>query len=321
MLVMDKDIDSAVAQIAAAHHGVFGFHHLRDLGVTANDRQHQIDTRRWTIVHDGAYRIAGAPPTWKGNLLAACWAGGTRAVASHRSAAGLWELPGRRLDILEITCPRWQRARHEGLEVHETRKLESADMCVVDGIPSTTVERTIFDEAAVCSRVVVDLAIDSALRRELTTLLRMQTMLDRLAKRGRKGTRLLRGLLDERTDACGIPESERETMLKQALLRWGLPMPVSQYIVRDPLGNFVARPDWAYPEAKLAIEYDSYQEHVGKLPHERDSARRNAMIAIGWLPLVATAEDLRTGCARLATQIRDTHRLRTLELASFNTDY
>ena len=43
------------------------------------------------------------------------------------------------------------------------------------------------------------------------------------------------------------------------------------------------------------MEYDSYQHHVGKDALVRDSHRRNAITAIGWIVLVATAEDVRYG--------------------------
>lgn len=181
-------VDPAVADIAERHHGVFGGHHLRELGVTKAERNRRVELCHWLEAHQGVYRIAGAPRSWRGDLLAACWAGGTRAVASHRSAAALWDLPGQRKEIAEITCPRWRRARHEGVEVHETTALSNRDITLVAGIPVTTVERTIFDLAAICSRFTVDLAIDTALRRKLTTVDTLCAMLRRVGKRGRKGT-------------------------------------------------------------------------------------------------------------------------------------
>ncbi len=54
--------------------------------------------------------------------------------------------------------------------------------------------------------------------------------------------------------------------------------------IRDRDGRLVARADFAYPDLKIAIEYDSYAHHVGKEALVRDSARRNAVVALGWLP-------------------------------------
>ena len=185
---MDTHIDLAIARIAEAHHGVFALitsSSFKCLGDRAksSSRLRTLGSPPTT----GVYRIAGAPQSWKGDLLAACWAGGTRAVASHRSAAALWDLPGTasrdrgdHVSSLAARTARWPRSC--------TRpRLERARHHVVDGIPVTTVERTIFDLAAVCSRFTVDLAIDSALRQKLTTVDELGAMLRRVGRRGLQG--------------------------------------------------------------------------------------------------------------------------------------
>src|SRR4051794_9302753 len=90
-------------------------------------------------------------------------------MASIRSAAELHMLPGRRTDPLEITCPRWRRSHGSSLIVHESTALDSADITVVDGIPVTTVARTLFDLGGVYRKGYVELAVENALRRGLTT--------------------------------------------------------------------------------------------------------------------------------------------------------
>jgi hypothetical protein len=196
--------------------------------------------------------------------------------------------------------------------VHESRALSERDITVVDNVPVTTVERTIFDLAAVCSRFTVDLAIDTALRRKLTTVDKLCAMLRRIGRQGRKGTRLLRGLLADR-DANYVPtESEREQMLVRVLREHGLPEPERQFSIYDEHGNFLARPDLVYRDLKIAMEYDSYQYHVGNQAHVRDNRRRNAIVGIGWLPLVATADDVRYGKgSEFARTVRDARRTRT----------
>ena len=271
---MDRNIDVTISSIAEENHGVFGAHHLRELRVSKSEREWRLRSGRWIEVYDGVYRIAGVPQSWRGDLLAACWAGGTRAVASHRSAAALWELPGQQRGIREITCPRWRRAQHTGLLVHETTALSERDMALVDAIPVTTIERTILDLAAVCGSFTVDLAIDNALRRQLTNVDKLFAMLRRVGKRGRKGTRTLRTLLADRDGRYTPTESEREQMLLRVLREHGLPEPERQFSIYDNAGSFLARPDLVYRDLKIAMEYDSYQHHVGKDALVRDSRRR-----------------------------------------------
>src|SRR6266568_3366060 len=82
---METSIDAAISAVAQEHHGIFASHHLRELCVSKAEREWRLGEGRWIEVHLGVYRIAGTPGSWRGDVLAAVWAGGTRAVASHRS--------------------------------------------------------------------------------------------------------------------------------------------------------------------------------------------------------------------------------------------
>jgi predicted transcriptional regulator of viral defense system len=308
---MGVNADGLVSEVAQRHHGVFASRHLRDLGITAHVRKHRLATGRWEAVHEGVYRLVALPLSWHGRVLAACWAGGTDARASHSSAAELWELPRRSTEVIEITCRRWRRTQQRGLVVHETRALSELDAAERHGIPVTTAARTIFDLAATSGPRTLDLMIESALRRRLTTYSELHRTLERLARRGRRGTTKFRAALDRRGEDDVLTESEAELLLMRLLTDHGLPAPVPQHQIRDRDGRVVARVDLAYPDLRIAIEYDSYAHHVGNDALVRDSARRNAVVALGWLPITATANDLRNGGHRLATDVRQARALRT----------
>ena len=305
---MARTPDQALAALTKTQHNVFTTRHARVCGFTDDQIAHRLATQRWESAHLNAYRLAGSTETWTGRLLAACWAGGFRAVASHRSAAALYELAGGRQDVSEITCPRWRRARHAGVEVHETKALDPIDMTVVDGIPVTTPERTLFDLGAVCGPLVVRMAFDKARRVGLVTYESTELALRCLARRGRPGSRTLRAVLASRNPAQAPSESEMETLMLDVIECHGLPAPVPQYEVYDSSGRFVARADAAYPDARIAIEYQSYQEHAGPEPLVRDSRRRNALKVIHWDTIEATAPELRDGgqlfCAALRAGLR-----------------
>jgi very-short-patch-repair endonuclease len=208
------------------------------------------------------------------------------------------------VDLSEITCPRWRRARHEGLIVHESTRLDTIDVTVVDRIPCTSIERTIFDMCGAGGSGLADLLIDNALRSRLTTVRRLVATRDRLAKRGRRGAANFRGAVDRRDPSAGLPESEPERMLARYLVANGLPAPVHQHVVRDSAGRFVARVDLAYPEAGVMIEYDSAAHHLGKIALERDSIRRNAMTSLGLRVVTATGADIRDRARRLTVQLK-----------------
>jgi predicted transcriptional regulator of viral defense system len=311
-----ETVDRRVAAFASLHHGVFTMGQLSELRVSADHRRRRLESGRWTEIYDGVYSITGVPDRWTSGLLAAVWAGGGRALASHRSAAALWELPGSRHDIFEITCPRWRRTQEAGLVVHESKALTPTDAAVVDGIPVTSVERTIFDLCGVYRSTAIDIAIDSAIRRELTNVEQLESTLARLARRGRSGTQRLRRVLAERSPVTALTANERERLLFDMLRRHDFPPPVPQYEIRDETGNLIARPDFAYPDLKIAIEYDSVQEHTGKMALFRDSARRNSVVALGWAPIAATLVDLRQGGSALASALRRARNRRIAESAS-----
>ena len=301
---MHTDVEIALVQIATTHHGLFAAHHLDQLKVSRGVRAARLEVGRWFLVYDGVFRMAGSPITWRSELMAACWAGGSRALASHRSAAALWALPSGREDITEVTCPRWRRARHGSLVVHESLVIDDEDHDEVDGIPCTSAARTLFDFARTLSPVMLDANIDNALRRKLLTLAELRSTSTRLATKGRPGGRRFRAAVDARSVASTIPESVPERLLADMLVRQGLPAPIHQHVIRAHDGAFVARVDLAYPEAMLVIEYDSVEHHTGTTAHIRDSARRDAIGDLGYTVLTATSADLKDRGVRLAGLIR-----------------
>jgi very-short-patch-repair endonuclease len=291
---MDDSLDRKIAAIAERQHGHFTLAQADALGYTDDQREYRTRTGRWVLTYDRVYRIAGLPGSWRGAVLAACWAAQGVAAASHRSAASLRDLPGGVTGFVEITCERWKRAKASGLIVHETLSLDPEDLDVVDGIPVTSVEQTLLGLAAVVHETVVEMALDRALHRKLTTIERLEAFVSRKGKRGRNGIGVLRGLVRELDPMAGVPESPMETKLKQLLRRRGLPMPQFQYEIWHN-GRFVARVDAAYPDLKIAIEYDSYEHHTGKLAITRDNDRRNRLRRIRWQCITFTAADIARG--------------------------
>jgi very-short-patch-repair endonuclease len=288
---MEKSRDARIAEVAERHHGVFTIAHADEVGFTRDQREFRCRVGRWVLLHDGVYRMAGMPASSQALVLAACWGAQGLAVASHRSAAEIWGLPGGRPDLVEITCRRWKRGKALGLVVHETKHIDDVDFGIVDGIPTTSIEQTLLGLGATVLPTTVEMALDRALHRKLTTIAQLETFLRRKGKRGRNGAGVLRLLVRTR-GVGGASESVMETKLKQLLRRHGFPSPVFQYEIWHN-GRFVARVDAAYPERKIAIEYDSYEHHTGTIAHERDNDRRNVLRRIQWQTIAFTAADIR----------------------------
>jgi hypothetical protein len=296
---MFTDADRALAGYAQSSHGVFDLGVARWIGLT----HAQIDWRvahSWVCLYDGVFRMPGAVPTWKGDLLAACLAAGEPVAVSHRAAAQIYEAPGKQ--TLEITCKRWRRTQVPGLVVHESTRFGPEDINTIDGIPVSTPERVILELAGLKPFPdYVEAVIHAMRRKRLITYESTYAVFQRLARRGVPGVRAMRVALERWTPK--VTQSEMETLLLQTLRTAGLPEPVLQYIVSDHDGQFVAAVDAALPQWRITIEYDSKQEHSDEFQIARDARRRDEILAAGYFPLTARHGDLTRGGDELVERI------------------
>jgi very-short-patch-repair endonuclease len=82
--------------------------------------------------------------------------------------------------------------------------------------------------------------------------------------------------------------------VRRLLTRAGLPRPVPQHEIRHR-GRLIARVDLAYPDLRIAIEYDSERWHSGRRRRESDAELRNRITAAGWRIVHVTAPELAAG--------------------------
>ena len=234
----------------------------------------------WVRVFPGVYRLAAAHCTWEQTVMAGCLAAGRGAVASHRSAGTLLGMPGVPRWV-EVTVARPRVVSVTGIIAHQARVLPGEDVGNLSGIPATTPARTIADLASIYPATKVGPMLDYALARRLVTRAQLEARAT-----GRKRDDVLRELLDERPATLRPMGSEFEACLFRGLRDAGLPLPVAQYRVLMDDGSEVFL-DFAYPDLKLAIEADSYLWHASLGDWQRDRARNNELIVLGWsiLPL------------------------------------
>lgn len=271
-------------------HGVFSRAQAMERGATEATIQRRLATGRWDRLSPGVYRLSGCPSSWRQSLIAACFAWGSGAVVSHRSAAALWRLPGFEPGPVELSVPRGRGRSLPGV-AHRPRSLPPVDVTTLDAIPVTTPARTLLDIAATTSSDLVEEALDDALRRRLVSVSRLRWRLREIGRSGRPGVALLRTLIEARASTTAVPQSVFETRLLRALKDAGLPEPIVQHEIRDR-GRLVGIVDLAFPEMRLAIEAEGYRWHAGRLRFERDLARRNSLTALGWRVTHVTWADL-----------------------------
>jgi very-short-patch-repair endonuclease len=292
--------DLAVATLAESQHGVVTRAQARARGFSEDAIYWRLKTGRWECLYPGVYRLAGSERTHEQELLSACMAGGPTAVASHRSAARLLGLPVRSGQV-EITILEARRARLNGVKVHRAARLDRVDRDRVDGIPVTSVARTLIDLSGALGRAGLEAALDHALSQRLVPLSYLKSRLEALGTQGRQGAGLLAGLIAVRLDGPR-PAMAFERRLQAALARAGLAA-AREHEVRLPNGR-TRRIDFAFPEYKLAVEADSYRYHFDLDDWSEDRTRNNELVALGWRILPVTYRHLTRNPRAVTEQIR-----------------
>lgn len=103
-------------------------------------------------------------------------------------------------------------------------------------------------------------------------------------QRGRRGIVTVREILPL---ADGRAESAMESEARLVMIDHGLPLPELQYPIRGRDGE-LWRVDFAWPEVRLAAEYESIDWHAGRNEMLRDKTRWGKIQELGWtiIPIV-----------------------------------
>jgi very-short-patch-repair endonuclease len=215
------------------------------------------------------------------------------AVVSGRSAAVLWgvDLADRDDDVV-LTVPVSCRAGTSTGIALTRRALPRDQVTVRRGTRITTPVRTALDLARrrPLEDAVADL--DRFVRSGPVDLASVRAAAAVLSGRDCRHVRRVTEVAD------GLAESPQETRLRLLLRRSGLPEPVAQHVVRDGSG-FVARVDLAWPDRRLAVEYDGAW-HGDPAQFRADRQRLNRLTSAGWRVVFVTAADLRHPDALIA---------------------
>ena len=148
-----------LADLAAEQWGLITTAQARTLGVPAQGVARLTNQGSLERITHGVYRVSGAPPEPLDELRAA-WLtldpsrraaervrDASPAVVSHRSAAALHGLGDLEADLHEFTTHGRKQSRRPDVKLHRGH-LGAREWTVVDGLPVTTVARTVADLAA-----------------------------------------------------------------------------------------------------------------------------------------------------------------------------
>ena len=135
----------------------------------------------------------------------------------------------------------------------------------------TSPARTLADLSGVVGAQLLGRLVDDGLRRHLLVLDDLREVYDVLACRGRRRLTVLRAVLEDRLPGFHPGDSPAELDVRRILVDAGLGEPVPQYQV--VVGSTVYLLDWAYPDDRIAIEFNGWDFHRTRSAFDHDAAR------------------------------------------------
>jgi hypothetical protein len=264
--------DARIADLAGRQFNRISRRQLIDLGVSDKAIRHRVVTRRLVAVEQGVFAVAPVLEDdwgrWMAGILTA-----PGSVLSHMSAAAAWGLLSERRRVVCVTRPgSGGPRRHGGVLAFRSSTL-AGEVTTWQGIPITSVPRTLLDLARAVGDRALARAVREAVRLELTTL---ASLGDRLGEyRGRRGSRRLAKTL---TRYAGLPVDRARSGAEIRALE----------ILRDadrPLPRLNTRiageeADLSWPTGKLIIEIDGGPFH---LDVGEDTRKQRTWERAGWI--------------------------------------
>ena len=242
---------------------------------------------------------------------------GTPDTVSFYSAAELhcFKLPGNLAGtrpaasaaLLHLTRCGTGAPRRKGVIGHRS-PLAPDDVVFLDGVPVTSMPRTLLDLAGTGALGLDDLVViaddlvceHTRYHHPRTARVPLPELLAYAGRhRGMAGLRLLNRALG--LVRVGV-DSPPETRLRLLLGRSLLPAFEPDFVLTDPQGS----PLWvdlACPEYRLAVEYDG-GHHLTPAQQHSDALRNERTVSAGWRQLVVNRLDVRNGDAWVLMRVR-----------------
>jgi very-short-patch-repair endonuclease len=289
-----RSVEAAIADLAAAQHGVVARRQLVALGLGRRAIDHRLALRRLHPVHRGVFAVGHRVLSRYGVWMSAVLAAGPDAVLSHRSAAALWGIRDTARANVDVIAPRRLGTRPR-IDAHRIA-LPADEVTVERGIPVTTPARTLLDLAQVLTPHQLERAITEAEIRRLTSPHPLDALVARHA--GGRGTATLKRILEGLHEIGEtITRSELEDRFLGLLDAHDLPRPRTN----RKIGAIEA--DAVWPRQRLIAELDGFATHATRAAFEKDRARDRALQVAGWRVVRITWRQLREDPATIAAQL------------------
>jgi predicted transcriptional regulator of viral defense system len=181
-------------EIAENQAGYFTASQARDVGFSWERLSSNTKNGLFLRAARGVYRLARFPGSAYEDLFVAWLRTGRRAVISHESALSVYDLTDVLPSEIHVIVPRTASRRRKGIRQH-TNQLASDEITRREGLPVTTVARTIADVSiSGLAEEQVRQAIRESLLRGLTS---QNELLRHVDRRGGRAKRIIQSALSE----------------------------------------------------------------------------------------------------------------------------
>jgi very-short-patch-repair endonuclease len=274
----------AVARLAERQWGVVSVAQLRALGVGRSAITRRVTAGLLHRLHPAVYVLGHTALRAEGHRLAAVLACGPGAVLSHRSAASSWGLLSTDQTRIDVTAP---RGRHgaPGIRLHRSRSLDAQDTTHHQGIPVTTVHRTLLDLAATARPSELERALAQSERLQLYDHRAIQATIAR--NNGHRGTHVL---AQATTRKPRWTKNEWEAEFLDLIRKAGLPEPETNEAFHVE-GHGLCEPDYHWPQHRVIVETDGFETHGTRAAFHADRAKDAVLTASGYRVLRFTRDD------------------------------
>lgn len=273
--------------LAARQHGTVARRQLVAIGITPSMIKARVKAGHLISLHRGIYAVGHRQLRPQGHWLAAVLAVGPGAVLSHREAAALHGLRPSNRSRVDVSTASRGHAGQPGIEIHHTATLEAQDITTVEGIPVTTIARTLVDLAYVVPKDHLAKALREADHLRVTDLKAIRAALKQTRHRPGPGHAALTAVLDEhRRRGTQLTRSVLEDRFLQLADRHGLPRPRANFHI----GSHEV--DVCWPAHRLAVEVDGWARHKDRHAFQRDRTKSNDLTRAGWRVLRFTHDDV-----------------------------
>ncbi len=273
--------DVVVARTATRRHGAVTSAQLADAGLDRGAVRRRVAAGRLHRKYRGVYAVGHAALSQHGRWTAAVLAAGPGAALSHLSAAALWGIWRRAPAGIDVIGRR--RRVGPSVRVHECRALDRRDVAKRDGIPVTTVARTLVDLADLLTSYQLANVIHEAAFHKRVDAAATRDAMTRANGRRRLGV-LKKALALHEAGSAGTRSALEDRLL--ALLNANdLPEP----LVNVRIDNIEVDCHW--PSARLCVETDG-DGHTRPRTQSEDRARDEHLRAAGYKVIRVTEDDI-----------------------------